>query len=71
VYTLSEDADTEITIYTAAYRLIARFSQRQSAGLNTMVIDVQGLANGTYFIVYKEKGQTTNTHRIDKFIVLK
>src|SRR5208337_4035041 len=66
MYTLSEDADTEITIYTVAYRLIARFEQRQSAGVNIMEINVQNLANGTYFIVYKQKGQTTNTKRIDK-----
>jgi len=71
VFMLSEDADIQMSIYTESYRLIERFDQKLSAGYQVLEIETQGFANGTYFILYRQKGQRTNLSRIDKFIVLK
>ncbi len=71
VFNITEDANIELTIYTAAYRLIGKISQNLNAGVNTVEINVQNLASGIYFIAYKQKGKTTNFSRVDKFIVLK
>jgi len=71
-YTITEDSYIEITIYTAAFRLVKKFSDNEAAGQHTMEIDTsQDLANGTYYVLFNQKGQTTSYHKVNTIIILR
>jgi len=71
-FNIPEDSNIEISIYTFAMRLVDRLNFNESAGSHFVEIDTvkdKNLANGLYYIAYKQKGKGSSSQRVDAFLV--